>query len=790
MDNAQIQEREGFQEIGAKDEHIYVLDKRHGKSNKKPNDTRSTPISIFWLKSKGYLYSGPVLSIDEFIELQEGKKSTTAKTQKSKPTDLYCPIVIDTEFTGYTGESAENWTETTSKPSTEPPPTSKTITVQAKFIDEESGAIYHHPDAKDVIPNYHQVARHPEMADGFAPMTHLKAHSIDCKLTRNPRLNKPNRKPDLPILEFALIGHFLLAELYRITTGDYRGDVDKLVRSKNDKNGIIKMGRRLVAQTFNGNGQVLSRALMPWVIEIDSHQFQVALSFIDTCAIHGKASYAKLCKNSGVKLNYKANFNKKEISRMDKMYTERPKDYDDYALGDLEVYKALMGNLDKYKVIYKSLGIEEFFEPPRLTIGATVANIFRSKLLQTLGLTQKEEKKLIEYLQHGTAAHLKKFKTTTAVYLAKIDGGRCRNNKATASSVTKLLADIDIKGCYGNGLRHQDYPVGRPSIIDYPIDSDINEYQTLRKFLKKYRKDLVPGLWMARVSVKDKTLIKYIQDFLVSWIPPRTPSKLPAGAKYEDTDWFTEDNIGTIKVYHQDIQLAVITHEFLEWLEHTCSKHQRKELLDNLIVITAAIYPKSEECKTFAEFEEKVANHKGKNTTSLDVKRGKTTITKREQECKAWFRLNIGDLLINALLAERAKYDKKDPLEGPLNELYKLNINTLYGDMVSPFFDIGNVIVGNNITARARAMAWYMEKGLNGYQTITDGCIFDPNRIITARNNRTLTAQALTQTDKPEYKPYFKNTTLSGKNKVEYILTGKNSGERVDKIKKSGMVTA
>jgi hypothetical protein len=63
--------------------------------------------------------------------------------------------------------------------------------------------------------------------------------------------------------------------------------------------------------------------------------------------------------------------------------------------------------------------------------------------------------------------------------------------------------------------------------------------------------------------------------------------------------------------------------------------------------------------------------------------------------------------------------------------------------MVSPFFDIGNVVVGNNITARARAMAWYMEKGLYGFQTITDGCAFELNKTVYEEDTR-ITAETLT----------------------------------------------
>lgn len=82
------------------------------------------------------------------------------------------------------------------------------------------------------------------------------------------------------------------------------------------------------------------------------------------------------------------------------------------------------------------------------------------------------------------------------------------------------------------------------------------------------------------------------------------------------------------------------------------------------------------------------------------------------------------------MLEKRAMYSKKDPAQRPMNELIKLAINTIYEVIVSPFFLVGNTIVGNNITARARSMAWYMEKALHGTQTIIDGCCFDMNKVV------------------------------------------------------------
>jgi hypothetical protein len=90
-------------------------------------------------------------------------------------------------------------------------------------------------------------------------------------------------------------------------------------------------------------------------------------------------------------------------------------------------------------------------------------------------------------------------------------------------------------------------------------------------------------------------------------------------------------------------------------------------------------------------------------------------------------------------LINRKRYKKKTPF----NNLYKLVTNTLYGDMTSKFFMTANTTVGNNITARCRAMAWYMEKGLNGFQSVTDGTAFDMNAVVYSLRGRNINASQL-----------------------------------------------
>jgi hypothetical protein len=136
----------------------------------------------------------------------------------------------------------------------------------------------------------------------------------------------------------------------------------------------------------------------------------------------------------------------------------------------------------------------------------------------------------------------------------------------------------------------------------------------------------------------------------------------------------------------------------------------------------------------------KIANHDAQNEVILRFEQ-LPSITRIERECYGWYATSLGDLMVDRMLAERLSYSKDIEEQKPLNTLYKLIINTLYGDIVSPHFALGNVCVSNNVTAKARLGCWATEKALNGKQSITDGCPIDINKVVYARTNRRLTAR-------------------------------------------------
>jgi hypothetical protein len=573
----------------------------------------------------------------------------------------------------------------------------------------------------------------------------------------------PWESQNLPPLTLTKYSHFALAELLMVCHGVFQKAVLEKVKTRQ-----IAMQRRMTGVT-KVEGSTRDFVDFDWKVKIEGYWFKLRLRWIDTCALHGVASYEGLASASGTEIPHKKILDDlvdkstgQPLTKADmlKIALQYPEKFKLYAEGDLAVYDILVNNKHQMEKVYQGMGLE-MKKAPKLTIGGTVKDLFEAALEKNLlGNLSEEEitendcsvKKVIEnFISEATANNLKLNSRDTKALLAKVEGGRCRNHQPVMISkngVWVVWIDIDIKGCYGEGQRNQIYPIGNPVIFSYPINKAKNEYITLRQWLKKMKwgtakNDLVPGAWFARISSNGQ--LKYAQDFFASWFLA-SGTGVDILAKYvlnemksnsenfavEDTFLDTDD--GELKIFEHEIHNAVLTHDGLQWILNIASKRQRNELLDKLLIISSMHYPASQRIenseKAILELADKYKNWDGVNKCYYDVKT--CTITKVENQPHAWIGLKLDEVIIDKLLENRGlakfNYGKKSPLE----QMYKLCTNTLYGDLVSKFFAISNTCAGNGITARARALAWYMEKGLYGVQSITDGCGFNPNQVLFA----------------------------------------------------------
>lgn len=631
---------------------------------------------------------------------------------------IYCPLNVDSEFYNLDYKDKDY--------SINPSPT---LTIQVRGIEsDDTGTIYGHRDCAD-------ISRHPLMIERFIGLQYLKdkGYNITCHKSSNKYLLK-----ELPKFHFHLYCHFAVAEIMRIAYGDIKESIKELiVNSKNSGSGITQENR---TRTYTRCGRnYYHYALLPYIVNYNRISYQLSIEIHDSIGLTGNNSYATLAKLADFELPHKDKLTQKDKENMKDTYLNNP-EFDNYALGDLFVYEMFKG----IKSLVTSIS-EDIKIPIELkhTIGSTVANTLETALMRFHGIADKKMFKSLTV--NANSDFLRKLKDTRAL-LSKVDGGRCFNNRPTTIKLSKTpiedvnslvtsqssLVDIDISGAYGKGLSIQDYPIGNPKTFVHLLDNDFNKYLTLREFLQLHGHELVDGLWTMRVSTA-KTL-KYPQDFITSWI---VDVKKIDRLSTEDKDDIYADypKEGYSKIFSNEIKLGTVTSDILDIILNICSRLQKDELLDNLLVINAMWYDKKFEVSNYDELLSKIADYKG-DSTSTYVSDKLNNIFDR---CHYWCRVNLGKLFINKLLQKRAEYDKSSPY----NTFYKLMINTTYGVLVSKYFNVGNSVVGNNITARCRCMAWYMEKGLNGVQSITDGCVFELDNVAFPVSGRRLTANNL-----------------------------------------------
>ena len=458
------------------------------------------------------------------------------------------------------------------------------------------------------------------------------------------------------------------------------------------------------------------------------HSYKLRFTFIDIGATHGNATYKKVCENVGIDTSAKSLMDKYKADMLSglKLY---PDEYIAYANGDLNVYDVLVAYESLMKDVYQDLDLTDYFQLPKLTIGATVADIISAAIFNWRGLhpdiyhTPKQRKSiLVESMGLASADYLRTQLVGSHKYLlGKIHGGRCHNNNPLIRYFIDAIADYDIAGAYSSIMQKLPLFIGKPWFYDAKHDGE----KTLKEFLRCHENDF--DAWHYTIYVSTKELLEYEQDFLVSWIGAST-TKVKTKDKDGNVSYapLAEYKTGDCRIYKKEVVNTPITSDTVKWIR-SLSKQARNDLLNKLIVKSAIGY-------------------------------------KRKDKGNDWHSINLGELLINKLKIKRAEYKRafkksKDNRYNSLQELFKLIMNTTYGVMCSRHFVSSNVVVANNITQAIRLCMYLMEKGLNLQGSITDGCMGSLNKVVYPLDNRSVKLNNLTSL-------YLMNSDMIGKNHI------------------------
>jgi hypothetical protein len=189
---------------------------------------------------------------------------------------------------------------------------------------------------------------------------------------------QPWEAQNLPPLILTKFSHFALAELLMVCHGDFKKAVLEKV-----KNHQIAMQRRMFGSTKIENG-TRDFVDFDWKVRIEGYWFKLRIRWIDTCALHGIASYDNLASASGTEIPHKKILDDlkdkssgQALSKADmlKIALQYPEEFKLYAEGDLKVYDILVNNKNQMEKVYDGMGLE-MQKAPKLTIGGTVKDLF------------------------------------------------------------------------------------------------------------------------------------------------------------------------------------------------------------------------------------------------------------------------------------------------------------------------------------------------------------------------------------------------------------------------------
>ena len=419
------------------------------------------------------------------------------------------------------------------------------------------------------------------------------------------------------------------------------------------------------------------------------------------------------------------------------------KDYIKYAKSDASIlFKIREANRERTKRLYETLKLTPP-EKENLTTGSFVAGLFydwlkeiideKDEIIDTLPgykyFTKKNGKSydLCDLLKKCGVGH---FAQTNPEYSkqtnAIIQGGRAKNERPCVITDRGVIADADLSSCYATILENLVYPVGLPYTY-YTHESSKRKPMTLGKFLEKHEKNLVPRLYTIIVSGK----LKHHQTL----VPSKVVDNFHINEKYNPDEPKID---AEFRLYTKEIINGVITSDILDVLRNVCNTREWASWM-KLEVISAVWYPQHKDAEIPALWSGLIKQETEATGNDVIVEQkadGKEVI--KDNRSRYWVGVPIADFI-------KPFKDKRKELKKQRNEQLhgssdwrrldaqqnsmKLVCNTLYGVLASPYFDIGNVVVANNITAAARTAVWCLSCAAGTYQSITDGGAYNLNQV-------------------------------------------------------------
>lgn len=363
----------------------------------------------------------------------------------------------------------------------------------------------------------------------------------------------------------------------------------------------------------------------------------------------------------------------------------------------------------------------------RDTTGSNVADFIKDLIFQhftdRLDDTKDALKKLNSQLKLSHISNLQKLDYNNyGIQPLRTVGGLLYSRVQRYPVLKGLLSDLDEKSCYATSICNLNLYLGEPIVTTFKN----KKYKpTAKETIDFLTQNCPRDGWFIRISgqLKDaiNTLILSDLDFSPKKLKVKTLWDInPARKSIGLFNAFKTNNpLAASTLLTKEIKFGLINADLWECVQLLPDPWVAE--FESLLVDSLVFVPNELICHSLDEFEQKTNFYPDdREIEKFNPKTGLKEITLQYSRKNLCLSFPIKDYYLKF----RAIRNQLKKAKNPVQEVYKLFLNSGYGALACIYLKVNNLLAANQITASARATSWMMSNYLNAFQTITDGCAF------------------------------------------------------------------
>ncbi len=544
---------------------------------------------------------------------------------------------------------------------------------------------------------------------------------------------------DLPKIVIELEAFFAEADLFKVIGKNWQSYI---LEAELESRRVVKTRHYSINKTNKKTGEV-STAVVKTFIELpptyfDSVLYEVKLVLRDAMnrfpVLTGKSldNQCKVYKTDLQKIDIKTDElavrlglkSKDDVMRnMTLFKAMEPTLHACYGAGDCFATHSLSDKqqelLDGIRIDFglKQLDIKD-------TTGSNVSSFVYDLILKHFGGYDSDTISLIKSkVRQSNADNFQKIELNQfGVQTTRTVGGLLYSRVARYPTLKGYFGDLDESSCYATKLSSINIYLGQHIVSTFKLKKYKPKLKEVLEFLSS---NCPRDAWLVRVSGKLENALNTIVlsdlSFQSKKIKFKTIFDIDPGRKSvgQFNAYKTSNKEAVSTVLLKEIKFGVITADIWDCIKVLPESWVNEYL--QLSVDALVFIPNELICESLDKFQEKSESYPDEESTEeFDPKTGLMGIKAQYSKKNLCLKFPIKDYF-QQLKSKRKKY-KTD--SNPIQEVYKLFLNSGYGALACEHLPVNNLLAANIITGGARATSWLMINALNGFQVITDGSTF------------------------------------------------------------------